>query len=89
MYGRTCVGADPYGRGGPSFGMMLLGGVAVGVAVLWVKHQSDQIRTLSTTAGVPYEGFIRSLGTRTRDLSGSARDKFQAFSQRFGARKEI
>jgi hypothetical protein len=68
---------------------MLIGGLAVGVAVLWVKHQSDQIEKLYATAGLPYQGFTRSLSERTRELSGAARVKFQGLTQRFGPRKEL
>lgn len=89
VYGRTHVGAEPYSPHGSSFGTMLLGGLAVGVAVLWAKHQSDQIEKLYVTTGLPYDGFARSLGTRTRELSGVAREKFQGLTQRFGRRKEL
>jgi len=89
QYSRTCVGSDPSGHQGPSFGMLLLGGVAVGVVALWVKHQSDQIEKLYTTAGLPYESFSRSLGARTRELSVAAQNKVRRFSQRFGAQKEL
>lgn len=85
-YGRTVVGADPYGRSGPSWGTMLLGGLVVGVSVLWAKHQSDQIERLYATAGLPYQGFARSLGARTRGLSRTARAKL---SQHLEARKEL
>jgi hypothetical protein len=68
---------------------MLLGGLAVGVTVLWAKHQSDQIEKLYASTGMPYKGFIRNLGARTRELSGAARDKFQGLTQRFGTRKEL
>jgi hypothetical protein len=88
-YGRTRVGAEPYGHRGLSFGTMLLGGFAVGVAVLWAKHQSDQLKKLYATSGLPYDGFARSLGARTRELSGAAREKFQGLAQRFGTRKEL
>ena len=79
-YGRTHVGSDPYGRQGPSFGMMLLGGVAVGVVVLWVKHQSDQIEKLYATTGLSYQSFSRSFGARTRELSGAVREKFHGLT---------
>jgi hypothetical protein len=58
--------------------MWLLGGLVAGGAVLWAKHQSDQIEKLSATAGLPYQGFTRGLGERTRELV-----------HRFGTRKEL
>ena len=87
-YGRTVVGVDPHEHRGPSWGTMLLGGLAVGAAVLWAKYQSDQIERLSATVGLPYEGFAQSLAVRTRELSGTARAKFRGLSQRIGAQKE-
>lgn len=88
-YGRAHVGGDPHGHRVSSFGTMILGGLAVGVAVLWAKHQSDQIEKLYATSGLPYEGFARSLGAQTRELSSAARDKFQGLTQRFGTRDKF
>jgi len=88
-YGRTDIGTDLHGRQEPSFGMMLLGGVAVGVVALWAKHQSDQIAKLYATTGLPYQSFSRSLGARTRQLSDATREKFRGLSQHFGAHKEL
>lgn len=79
---RPQIGVDLYVKQGPSIGTWLLGGLLVGGAVLWAKHQSNQIAKLSSTAGVPYESFIRSLGTKTKELSGVARAKFQGLTQR-------
>ena len=90
IYGKTLMGADVYlVRRESSWGAWIVGGLLVGGAVLWAKHQSNQIEKLYATSGLPYEGFAGSLGARTRELSGAARDKFQVLTQRFGARKEL
>jgi hypothetical protein len=86
------LGAEAYGdRGGrgTSLGTWIIGGLVLGGAVLWAKHQSDQIEKLYATAGLPYQGFTRSLSRRTRELSGVAREKFQELAQRFSTRKEL
>lgn len=83
------VGADLHGRQEPPFGMMLLGGVAVGVMALWAKHQSDQIEKLYATTGLPYQSFSRSLSSRTRQLSDAAREKFRGLSQHLVVHKEL
>jgi hypothetical protein len=88
-YGRTLLGAVPRESQGSSYGAWLIGAIVAGGAVLWAKHQSNQIEKLYATAGLPYEGFARSLSARTHELSSAAREKFQGFAQRLGARKEL
>jgi len=76
VYGKTYTGADVYYvQRGSSLSTWLIGGLLVGGAALWAKHQSDQVKKLYATSELPYEGFIRSLGTRTK-----------GFTQRFGGR---
>jgi hypothetical protein len=90
VYGKPLMGADVYYvQRGSSLGTWIVGGLLVGGAVLWAKHQSNQLEKLYTTSGLPYEGFARSLGVRTRELSGVAREKFHGLTQRFGTRKEL
>jgi hypothetical protein len=48
-------------QGGPSIGTWLLGAVVVGGAILYARHQSQQIKTLSKSSGVPYQSFTGSL----------------------------
>lgn len=90
VYGKPFMGADVYYvQRGSSLGMWIVGGLLVGGAALWAKHQSDQIAKLSATMGLPYESFARSFGARARELSGRAREKFHGLSQRLGAQKEF
>lgn len=89
VYGKPLMGADVYYvQRGSSWGTWIVGGLLVGGAVLWAKHQSDQIEKLYATSGLSYEGFSKSLGARTKELSGAAREKFQGLARRFGTRKE-
>lgn len=88
MYGSPRVGVEYPNCPGPSFGKMLLGGLAVGAAVLWARHQSDQVEKLYASAGMPYESFGSSLSTRTRQLSSAAHRNFQLLADRFRSRKE-
>ena len=82
VYGKPLMGADVYYvQRGSSLGTWLVGGLLVGAAALWAKHQAAQIEKLYATSGLPYEGFTRGLG-------GAAREKFQGLVQRFGAKKE-
>lgn len=90
VYGKPLVGADVYYvQRGSSLGTWIVGGLLVGGAVLWARHQSDQIAKLYARAGLPHESFARSLGARTRELSGTARDKFNEVIPRLGAKKEL
>ena len=88
VYGKPFIGADVYVQRESSLGMWIVGGILVGGAALWAKHQSDQIAKLYATTGLPYESFSRSLGVRTRELSGAAREKFHGLTQHFGVHKE-
>jgi len=78
-----------YGSSEIGWGTWLIGGLAVGGAVLWAKHQTDQVEKLFATAGLPYQGFASSLRIRAGELSAVAGDKFQGLAHRLGARKEI
>ncbi len=86
-YGTPVIGADPYDRGS-SLGTWIVGGIVVGGAVLWMKHQSDQIEKLYAAAGLPHRSFVEGLRGRSRELSGAARERFHGLAQRFRTRKE-
>lgn len=70
-----------------SWGTWLIGGLAVGGAVLWAKHQADQVEKLYATTGLPYQSFSGGLRTRAGELSGAAGDKLQGLAHRLGARR--
>jgi hypothetical protein len=86
-YGQSRLAWGPPHRS--SWGAWLIGGLAVGGAVLWAKHQADQVEKLYVTAGLPYQGFAGSLRTRAGELSAVAGEKFQGLAHRLGTRKEI
>jgi hypothetical protein len=85
-YGKTAIGADGT-TGRPSIGKWIVGGLLVGSAVLWAKHQSDQIAKLYSAAGIPHQNFIEDLRVRSSTLSGAAHAGFNRFKQRLGTRK--
>lgn len=94
VYGAPLLGASfPEGQGaryadarGTSLGAWLVGGLLVGGAVLWAKHQSSQIEKLYATAGLPHQSFVESLRARSREISSTAREKIHRLT---APRKEI
>lgn len=58
--------------------MWLLGGLAIGGAVLWARHQGKQLEQVSKTAGVPYQSFTSSL----RELPSRARETYRSVAER-------
>lgn len=88
-YGKSLVGADVYYvERRSSLGTWLVGGLLVGGAVLWAKHQGDQIEKLYTATGLPHQSFGASLRDRSRQLSTSARETFHNLSRRLGTAKK-
>jgi len=78
VYGQARIGADPTGRGGSSLGTWIVGGILVGGAVLWARHQSEQMAKLYQAAGLPQQSFAASLREDARALPSVAREKFHA-----------
>lgn len=85
-YGRTMIGAGT--PSGSSIGKWIVGAVVVGGAVLWAKHQADQIGRLSSAAGVPQPSFTEDLRSDARALTSRAGTALHGISQRFRASKE-
>lgn len=83
-YGTPSVGAAP---GGSSLGKWIIGGLVVGGAALWVKHQSDQIEKLYKEAGLPYQSFGSSLRARGSALSSAASERLSSLSRRLRSAK--
>lgn len=82
--GATAVSGD---GGGSSWGTWIVGGLVVGGAVLWARHQSAQIDKLYSVAGLPRQSFVSDLRARTSALSGAAREKIHALTRpRLGAK---
>jgi hypothetical protein len=88
-YGVSRLGADPHGQRGSSIGTWIIGGLVVGGAVLWAKHQSDQVEKLYAQAGLPHQSFVEGLRERSKELSGAAREKIHGLTQRFRTKKEL
>jgi hypothetical protein len=78
VYGRPLIGADPSGQGGSSLGTWLVGGILVGGAVLWARHQSAQTARLYKAAGLSQQSFAESLSEDARALPAAAREKYHA-----------
>jgi hypothetical protein len=76
-YGRSIVGADGAPRG-PSLVTLLL----VGGAVLWARHQSNQIARLNAAVALPHQSFTADLRDRAREMS-------HRFKGRLGLRKDV
>jgi len=86
-YGRTTIGADAPSRG-HSIGTWIVGGLVVGGAILWARHQSTQVARLYAASDLPYETFGQDLRARTRKIASSAGEKIQGIGRRLsGGRK--
>jgi hypothetical protein len=48
---------------------------AVGVVLLWARHQVRQIEQLYKTTGLPYQSFTASAGASLRGLAARVRPK--------------
>ena len=55
-----------------SIGAWILGTIAIGGSVLWVRHQSQQVEQLYKTAGLPHQSFAGSLRQSARSLPSQA-----------------
>lgn len=75
------VGQDPRttydAREHSSIGKWLLGAVAIGGGILFMRHQSRQIEQLYKTGGVPYQTFTGSLRESARELPIRARQAYR------------
>lgn len=69
----TYVGAAS--SAGGSAARLILGVVALGGAVLWMRHQSKQVEELYKTAGLPYQSFTSGLGKDVKKLASGARER--------------
>lgn len=77
-------GATIYVEGEPaSIGAWILGTIAVGGAVLWARHQSQQIEQLYRTAGLPQQSFAASLRQSARALPSRASASLHQLAARF------
>jgi hypothetical protein len=66
------------GRRGSSLGKWIVGGVLVGGAALWARHQSEQISQLYKAVGLPHRSFVEGLREDARKLPSATRAKFHA-----------
>jgi len=68
-------------------GTWVVGGLLVGGAVLWARHQSSQLEKLYASGGLPYQTFGASLRAQTRELSSTALEKIQELTRRLDTRE--
>lgn len=73
---------------GASLGTWIVGGLLVGGAVLWARHQSSQIEKLYRVEGLPYQTFGSQASERASDLSSTALNKIHGIARRFTQRKK-
>lgn len=69
-------------RESSSTGTWLLGTVAVVGALLWARHQSQQIEQLYKASGLPHQSFTGSLQQSARALPARARETFRGIAGR-------
>ena len=94
QYGSSRVGQIPpraatvYVERSPSSVVaQILGTLAVGGALLWARHQSQQIEQLYKTAGLSHESFTASLRTRARSLPSRASASLHDLAERVRPKK--
>lgn len=75
-------------QSGTSIGKIVVGTLVVGGAILWLKHQSEQIEKLSAKADVPYESFTESLREDVKAIPAAAKEGYQALKDRLSAAKQ-
>ena len=88
MRGRGTYGTSRSDACGSSWGTWVVGGLLVGSAVLWARHQSTQIEKLYAAAGLPHQSFLGNLRERSKELSTAAREKYHVLMQRRSVEKE-
>ena len=87
QYGATRLGAGPSYQQGSSLGTVILGGLAIGGAVLWIRYQSAQIAALHKATGLPHQSFAASMREQARALPAAARSKLHALTRDPHAKK--
>lgn len=60
----------------------LIGGLAIGGAFLWARHQTKQIEQIAKTSGAPYQSFTSSLREDVRALPSRARETYHDIAER-------
>jgi hypothetical protein len=90
IYGKPpLMGADVYYvQRKSSLGTWVVGGLLVGGAVLWAKHQSDQIEKLYSATGLPHQSFGHDLRERSKALTAAAGEKIHDITRRFAPKKK-
>jgi len=74
-------------RAGMSTGTLILGAIAVGGAILFARHQSQQIKHLYKAEGQPYQSFTGSLRESAKELPTRAREAYRGFTTGIRPRK--
>ncbi len=89
QYGMARVGQNPPGvttvyvePKSSSAGTWILGTIAVGGALLWARHQAQQIEQLYKTAGLPQQSFTASLGESVKSLPSRASASLHGLAER-------
>lgn len=88
QYGTSRVGQTPqpttvYVEREPTSAVSwILGTIAVGGAVLWARHQSQQIERLYKTAGLPHQSFVADLRQSARSLPSRASASLHELAER-------
>ena len=82
------VGAAP-GEQGHSIAKWVVGGLAVGGALLWAKYQTDQVNRLYAASGLSHEGFVDSLRDSARALPSRASASLRGLAARISSPSQI
>ena len=80
------IGAEPGQSSSPM--KWIVGTLLVGGAILWAKHQSDQVKNLYDKTGLPHESFTESLREDVRAIPSAAKGAYQNIRRRLATKKE-
>jgi hypothetical protein len=84
----TTIGASPNDAGHP-IAKWVVGGLAIGGALLWAKYQTDQVNRLYTKSGLSHESFVESLREGARALPSRASASLRGLANRINPPREI
>ena len=76
------LGAEPPGeRRSSSIWKWIVGGVVVGGAVLWARHQAEQTKRLYKETGLRHQGFLESAREDVKALPSVARETLRGLAR--------
>jgi hypothetical protein len=87
QFGDPRLGADLYVVQRPSsIWKWIVGGVAIGGAILWARHQTEQTKKLYKKTGLRPQSFMASMREGAMALPSTARETFRDFTRTWKSR---